>query len=61
MLRNRRAGEALAVMKRFADAGISMNAQIVCCPGLNDGEELESTMRDLLCMHPALYSCSVVL
>ena len=47
-------------MKRFADAGITMNCQIVCCPGLNDGEHLIRTMSDLAAMYPAVRSVSVV-
>lgn len=60
MLRNPRAGESIAVMRRFAAAGISMNCQIVCCPGLNDGEELLRSMRDLESMYPGVHSVSVV-
>ena len=40
MLRNPRAGEALKLLPRFAEAGITMNCQLVVCEGLNDGEEL---------------------
>ena len=40
MLRNPSAGESLGIMRRFADAGIVMNCQIVCCPGINDGKAL---------------------
>ncbi len=60
MLRNRRAGESIEVMRRFAEAGIVMNCQIVCCPGWNDGEELLRTMRDLEAMHPGVHSVSIV-
>ena len=60
MLRNPRAGESLGIMRRFADAGIVMNCQIVCCPGLNDGEELDRSMRELAALHPAVHSVSVV-
>ena len=60
MLRNPRAGESLDVMRRFAEAGIVMNCQIVCCPGLNDGEELTRSMRDLEAMWPAVHSVSIV-
>ena len=48
------------IMKRFSQAGITMNCQIVSCPGVNDGPELERTMRDLTAMHPAVHSVSVV-
>lgn len=47
MMNNRFAGDALKNLKRFADAGITMNCQIVACPGINDGEEILRTMRDL--------------
>lgn len=60
MLRNKRAGESIDVMRRFAAAGITMNCQIVCCPGINDGEELERSMRELSEMYPAVHSVSVV-
>ena len=60
MLRNPRAGESLGIMRRFADAGIVMNCQIVCCPGLNDGEELDRSMRELAALHPSVHSVSVV-
>ena len=60
MLRNKRAGEVLAYMKRFAEAGIEMNCQIVLCKGYNDGEELINTMHDLASMYPSVLSVSVV-
>jgi len=60
MLRNPRAGESIDVMRRFAEAGITMNCQIVCCPGLNDGAALSRTMRDLAGMWPAVHSVSIV-
>ena len=60
MLRNPSAGESLGIMRRFADAGIVMNCQIVCCPGLNDGEELDRSMRELAALHPSVHSVSVV-
>ena len=60
MLNNRHAGESMDIMRRFAEGGIVMNCQIVCCPGINDGEELARTMRDLADMYPAVNSASVV-
>ena len=60
MLRNPRAGESIDVIRRFARSGIVMNCQIVCCPGLNDGEALERTMRDLEEMYPGVHSVSIV-
>jgi putative radical SAM enzyme (TIGR03279 family) len=60
MMKNKRAGEVLSYLGRLADAGISLCCQIVLCKGLNDGEELERTMRDLEGLYPALVSTSVV-
>ncbi len=60
MLGNSRAGESIDIMHRFAAAGIVMNCQIVCCPGINDGEELKRSMRELAAMYPQVRSVSVV-
>ena len=60
MLQNPRAGESIETMRRFAQAGIVMNCQIVCCPGLNDGEELLRSMRELEEMYPGVHSVSIV-
>ena len=60
MLKNRRAGECADIMRRFAAGGIVMNCQIVCCPGWNDGAELQRTMEDLAAMYPAVHSVSIV-
>ena len=60
MMSNKRAGAVLSYIKRLADAGITICAQIVLCKGLNDGEELDRTMHDLAALHPAVQSVSVV-
>ncbi len=60
MMKNKRAGEVLRYMDRLAEAGISLCGQIVLCKGLNDGEELTRTMRELCRYLPALGSVSVV-
>ena len=60
MMHNRFAGEALKIMDRFAEAGIAMNAQLVLCPGINDGAELERSLTDLLKLAPALKTISCV-
>ena len=48
MLKNKNAGRIMEIMEKFSDNGILLNAQIVLCPTLNDGEELERTFSDLL-------------
>ena len=60
LLRNPRAGECMEIMGRFAKAGITMNCQIVCCPGLNDGEALMQSMRELEALYPQVHSVSIV-
>ena len=60
MLKNKRAGECLEVMERLAAAGITMNCQIVSCPGINDGPALDRTLRDLSALYPAVDSVAIV-
>ena len=47
MMKNPHAGESLSLLKRFSDAGIAVNAQLVLCPGVNDGEELAFSLEQL--------------
>lgn len=47
MMKNPHAGEALSVLGRFSDAGIAINAQLVLCPGINDGDELRFSLERL--------------
>ena len=60
MLHNRFAGEVFGKVRRLKEAGIEMNGQIVLCKGVNDGEELERSIRDLSGYMPELQSVSVV-
>ena len=60
MLHNRFAGEALKKVDILYRGQIEMNGQIVLCKGLNDGEELERTIRDLTGYLPYLKSVSIV-
>ncbi len=60
MMGNRRAGKTLDYLRRLADAGIALCGQIVLCRGINDGAELDRSMRDLAELAPALRSVSIV-
>ena len=60
MLHNRFAGEALKKVDKLYEGGIHMNGQIVLCKGINDGEELERSIRDMSKYLPHLQSVSVV-
>ena len=60
MLNNRFAGEKLKYLQRLYDGQIEMNGQIVCCKGVNDGEELRRSIEDLGKFLPFMRSVSVV-
>ena len=60
MLHNRFAGEALKKIDRLYEAGTPMNGQVVMCKNLNDGDELDRTIRDLTRYIPCTESVSVV-
>ncbi len=47
MMNNRFAGDALKQLYRIANVGITINCQLVLCPGINDGEELRRSLEDL--------------
>lgn len=60
MMNNRFAGQKLDYLQQLSDAGISMNCQIVLCPEINDGTELERTLTDLGKLMPNIQSIAVV-
>lgn len=60
MMKNKHAGECLSILKRLADAGIQLNTQLVLCPGLNDGKELEFSLNELEKLRPAIQSIAAV-
>ena len=64
LLKNNRAGEILSQIKWFQERRLQIHAQVVVCPGINDGEHLERTLRDLTSFHtgelPTVASIAVV-
>jgi putative radical SAM enzyme (TIGR03279 family) len=60
LLRNPTAPEILPQLRRFAEHGIEFHTQIVMSPGVNDGEVLRQTLRELYQFGPAILGCSVV-
>jgi putative radical SAM enzyme (TIGR03279 family) len=60
MLNNRFAGNVYDRLKRMTCAGIEINCQIVLCPELNDGIELEKTIEDLYKLYPSVENLAVV-
>lgn len=64
LLKNSRAGQILDQLQWFQDRRLQIHAQVVLCPGINDGEHLERTLLDLARFHtedvPAVASVAVV-
>jgi putative radical SAM enzyme (TIGR03279 family) len=60
LLNNRHAPDIMPQLERLARLGIQVNAQVVLCAGINDGEVLERTIADLAALFPAVRSVSVV-
>jgi putative radical SAM enzyme (TIGR03279 family) len=60
LLGNKNAGRGIDIMERFAENRITMNCQVVSCPGINDGAALDQTMNDLAAMYPSVNSVSIV-
>lgn len=60
MMGNKRAGKVLDYIRQLADAGIELHTQLVLCPGFNDGDELDRTLRDLGALYPSLKSIACV-
>ena len=60
MMANPKAGESLKYLRKFADAGIALNTQLVLCPGINDGSELEYSLNELAKLYPAVQSIAAV-
>lgn len=60
MLRNPNAGKALENLDWFRKNKIPFHAQIVLCPGYNDGEELERTLSDLAKLKKTVLSVAIV-
>ena len=50
MMANPNAGDVLKYLPRLAQAGIRLNFQLVLCPGINDGEELQRSLHDLIAL-----------
>ena len=60
MMHNRFAGDALRFVRKLAEHNIKLNCQIVLCPGLNDGEELEFTLSEMYALGESLQSVACV-
>lgn len=60
MLNNRFAGNIYERMKKLSEAGITMNTQIVLCPGINNKDQLVKTVEDLYKLYPKVRNVAAV-
>ncbi|MFO5476073.1 MAG: DUF512 domain-containing protein, partial [Dolichospermum sp.] len=64
LLKNHRAGEILSQIRWFQERRLQIHAQVVVCPGINDGKFLEKTLQDLTSFYtgelPTVASVAVV-
>ena len=60
MMKNPNAADSLDYLKKMADAGITLHLQFVLCPGINDGEELRYSFREVEKLGPAVESAVCV-
>ena len=60
MMGSKRAVAGIDALKKLAKAGITLNCQIVCCPGVNDGAELSRTLMGLYQLGESINSVSIV-
>lgn len=60
MMGNPRASMIMEQLRRLAEANLEIHTQVVLCPGINDGAELERTVQDLAGLWPAVSSLAIV-
>jgi putative radical SAM enzyme (TIGR03279 family) len=60
MMKNPRAAEINRLLKLFQKNNIQFHTQIVLCPGYNDREELDRSLKDLMEFYPQLLSIGIV-
>ena len=60
MMKNRHSGDIMEKLQRLFAAGIHIHAQIVCCPGWNDGAVLEKSYHDLVALSDFVEDMAIV-
>jgi putative radical SAM enzyme (TIGR03279 family) len=60
MLRNPRGATSLRWLKELVRVGIEVHGQVVVCPGVNDGADLERTLFDVITLYPELATVALV-
>lgn len=59
-LLGQRAQDVMPLLQRLVDGGIEVHTQVVVCPGINDGEQLARTCRELAAFAPGVKSLAIV-
>ncbi|MBO0720639.1 MAG: DUF512 domain-containing protein [Blastocatellia bacterium] len=52
--------DVISQLRHFIEHGIEIHAQVVLCPTINDGAQLEKTIDDLAALHPGVVSTAIV-
>lgn len=60
MMKNPNAGKVLSYINKLAEGGIEINAQLVLCPGYNDGNELLYSLNELAKIGKSIVSVAAV-
>ncbi len=60
MMKNPESARIMERLRYLAEGGIQLNCQLVLCPGWNDGEALERSLRDLFSLTPQVQSIALV-
>lgn len=60
MVGNKSGGQIMERLQYLIENGVTVNAQIVLCPGFNDGEQLDRSINDLKTLWPGVESLAVV-
>ncbi len=60
IFRNEKLPAVLPLLGRLIDGSIAVHTQVVVCPGINDGKNLEKTINDLFELYPGVRTLGVV-
>lgn len=60
MLRTKRGELIMEQLAKLNEADVEYHTQVVLCPGLNDGEELDRTIQDIISMQPYAKTLGIV-
>ena len=60
MLRNEKLAPIIPRLKLLAENGINIHTQVVLCPGINDGPQLDRTVSELAALYPSVETLAVV-